>query len=60
MSELDWLETPTVKVRFSTQLLKELATDEPQKMPHRIRLVSLGKPDAEGFYEPTFQAVYDE
>lgn len=55
-----WPETPTVNIRVSVQLLKEWAQDEPDKMPRRIRLLSLGEPDAEGFYEPTLQSVYDE
>lgn len=55
-----WPETPTVKVLFSVQLLKEMAAEEDARLPRRIRLLELGEPDSDGFYEPTFQAIYDD
>jgi hypothetical protein len=55
----EWPETPTVPVRFSTQLLRQLA-DPPEPNPYRgIRLWRLGQPDAEGFYTPVFGMLYD-
>lgn len=50
----EWPETPTIPVRFSTQLLRQMA-DPPTPNPYRsIRLMRLGQPDKEGFYSPAF------
>lgn len=55
-----WPETPTIPVRFSVQLLAQMAVGDMSALPSRIQLVELGKPDTDGFYEPIFRLIYPE